>query len=184
MRRVVALAVVAGAAACSSGPPAGLGPAAPGPQMVVEVSGPGTTYYARLTPTNDPSLYLLDVSPDMAWKLLPIVFSELELPGQVLDPNSQTFGFTPKLMRRRVAGTMLEELVDCGSGIAGPNAATHLVTLSIVTRIRPEGSGSAMEMRIVGVARDRGVSSTPANCVSKGTLERLVAQRIVQIASQ
>ena len=182
MRKIVALAVVAGSAACSSGPQSNLGPA-PGPQMVVEVSGPGTTYYTRLTPTNDPSLYLLDVSPDMAWKLLPIVFSELDLPGQVLDPNAQTFGFTRKLMRRRVAGTMLEELVDCGSGIGGPYAATHLVTLSVVTRIRPEGSGSAMEMRIEGVARDRGASSTPANCVSKGKLERMVAERIVQLAS-
>lgn len=184
MRHVVALAVVAGAAACSAGPHTTLNTTPPGSQTPVIINAPDGTYEVRTTPTRDPSVYLVDVPPDVAWKLLPIVFSELELPGEVLDANARTFGFTGQRMRRRVAGTMLEELVDCGSGIGGPYAATHLVTLSVVTKVRPEGSGSAIEMLIEGVARDRAVSSTPTHCVSKGRLERLVSERIAQLASQ
>lgn len=182
MRSAVAFILVVGLGACARGPKPTLHNAPLPPQTSTVTTGEGITYEVRTTPTADLSVKVVDVAPDVVWQLLPIVFDQLDLPGKVLDDRARLFGFERQRMRRRVANTVLEDLVDCGMGISGPYAATHLVTLSVVTLVRPEGDGSAIEMRIEGVARDRSVSSTPTHCVSKGKLEQIVAQRIAQLA--
>ncbi len=182
MRTAIAFIVLVGLTACSRGPRPVMQTAPLPPQTSTVTTGEGLTYEVRTTPTADLSVNVVDVAPDVAWQLLPIVFNQLDLPGEVMDEGARLFGFERQRMRRRVADTVLEDLIDCGTGIAGPYAATHLVTMSVVTLVRPEGNGSAIEMRVNGVARDRAVSSTPLHCVSKGRLEQIVARRIAQMA--
>lgn len=182
-KATMVVAAVVGLAACASGPQPTLRADMPPEQTMYVSTGDGTSIEARVRPTSNPAVHIIYVSPDKAWEVLPIVFDQLGLPGQVLDENARTFGFERKRMRREVAGTRLEELVDCGMGIIAPNAATYLVTLSVVTRIRPEGGATAVEMQITGMARDPSVSTTPTNCASRGKLEQIVAQRIARLAS-
>lgn len=182
-KAILAVVAVAGLAACASGPKPTLRSDMPPEHTSYVSTGDGASFEVRLRPTDNPSVHIIYVLPDKAWQVLPIVFAQLDLPGQVLDANTRTFGFERQRMRRQVAGTRLEELVDCGMGIIAPNAATHLVTLSVVTRIRPERGVTAVEMRITGVARDPAVSTSPTNCTSRGKLERIVAERIARLAS-
>ena len=71
--------------------------------------------------------------------------------------------------------------LDCGRGVtAQPYANLYEVTLSYEVSITRQEVGSSLdaEMRIVATARPRDVRGNPVTCTSKGTLERLVFERL------
>ncbi|HEX7118418.1 MAG TPA: hypothetical protein VF212_06500 [Longimicrobiales bacterium] len=180
----VILATV-GLAACA---PAGSGHELPSHASVpvtTRIEGVSSAYEVT-THTTDPSArHVVDVAPDLAWKLVPLVYAELELPGAVLDPRGRMFGFERERMRRKVGDAPLTKIVNCGTGVTGPNALTYVVTLDVVTLVSPVAAGSsAIETRVQGFAKPRSVSGNPVRCATTGALELYIAERIRALAAK
>lgn len=115
-----------------------------------------------------------------AWNGLPVLLEELGLPIGFVDGESFLIGHQGGPLRR-IDGKRLSTYLDCGSGTtAQPYANFYLVTLAYeiqLIRLEVEGRSRA-EMRLEATARPRDVNGASVRCQSKGTLERMVFERL------
>jgi hypothetical protein len=121
----------------------------------------------------------VDAPVESVWRVLPGVYKTLDVPLSVLDTVAMQVGnrsFKP----RRIGGSRLSKYLDCGRGItATQNADAYEVTMSLLTRVkRADGGGTLLAIEIGGNAKPRAVSGNPVRCVSKGTLETLMADLV------
>lgn len=121
----------------------------------------------------------IDAPVESVWSVLPSVYERLDVPLSVLDTLAMQIGnrsFKP----RRLGGSRLSKYIDCGRGItATQNADAYEVTMLLLTRVKQaDGGGTLLSIEIGGNAKPRAVSSNPVRCVSKGTLEALMADLV------
>jgi hypothetical protein len=108
------------------------------------------------------------------WAVLPSVFESLGVDAQMIDPTSFVIG-TQGLRTSRVEGALLSEYLDCGGGVAGPNAESYDVTLSLFVQLEAEQADSTRVRTVVdALARSRYNLGQELQCSSFGTLERRV----------
>ncbi len=124
-----------------------------------------------------------DVTLDQgaAWSRLPTLLAELGLSVGFVSGESLRIGHQGGPVRR-IDGRRLSTYLDCGFGTtAQPYANFYLVTLAYeVQLIRTEVEGRARaEMRVEASAKPRDVSAAGVRCRSKGTLERIVFERLL-----
>jgi hypothetical protein len=92
----------------------------------------------------------------------------------MMDPTTFVIG-TERLRTSRVDGSRLSSFLDCGGGVAGPNADSYDVTLSLFVQLEGEGSASTLVRTVVDAsAQSRYNLSDQIQCASFGTLERRV----------
>lgn len=103
------------------------------------------------------------------WDLLPAVYREIGLEATQADIRNRILRFDGRV--QKLNGTRLSEFLDCGRGVAGPNADTHDVTLRVVAQVAPVGSTSEARAQVEATARNRGTSGSPPSCISTGVLE-------------
>jgi hypothetical protein len=125
------------------------------------------------------------VPVELAWSLLPRVYSALGIDGRILDSEARVYG-TRRFTKSRVGNTRVSDYVRCAFQGAGPSAAGGYRTqLSIATRV--EGSTSewtTVSSQISGTATSaEGTSTDAVRCVSNGNLERLIARMVADSAA-
>ena len=82
-------------------------------------------------------------------------------------------------------GRPMTELVSCGSGITGPNAASFRIFMSILVTTKADASGgTAVAVLFQATARDvqQGTSNDRLVCRSSGRVEQLLLERINALA--
>ncbi len=173
-------------AACGSAGGPAAGPAIDIPRVTrIEDSMGRVIEIERVPERVKGTVHLVRVEPDRAWEVLPDVYESIGLPANTADFRSRIVGVLNQRMPRRVAGKSLVEFVDCGMKPEGPNALVDEVTLSVVTRLQPDGQDATLvETTVQGSAKPRSVSGNPVRCTSKGVLERVIADRIAWGVSQ
>jgi hypothetical protein len=114
------------------------------------------------------------------WGVLPSVFESLNIDAEMMDPTTFVIG-TERLRTARVDGTRLSAFLDCGGGVAGPNADTYDVLLSLFVQLEGRSAGSTVVRTVLdAVAQSRYNQSDQIQCASFGTLERRVVGLIDQ----
>jgi len=115
------------------------------------------------------------------WGVLPSVFESLSIDAEMMDPTALVIG-TERLRTSRVDGSRLSEFLDCGGGVAAPNADSYDVSLSLFVQLEEgEGAGSTLVRTVLdAVAQSRYNQSDQIQCASFGTLERRVVGLIDQ----
>lgn len=176
-----ALALLALALSACAGTTAGTSPTrsttsvsmpAGGPQGSVGTGSVSVTTHADA----GPSVAELTVSADAAFQALPQVYQDLGIPMGTQDPAQRLFGNRKVQVSRRLGRQPLSRVVNCGNTAFGaPVADSYRVQLSIVSTVRPEGSGSRLETRVEASAAQPGVSGAPVACASTGWLEERIA---------
>ncbi|MGE0160582.1 MAG: hypothetical protein AB7T31_14325 [Gemmatimonadales bacterium] len=112
------------------------------------------------------------------WDVLPSVFESLSIDAEMMDPTSLVIG-TDRVRASRVDGVRLSEFLDCGGGVAAPNADSYDVTLSLFVQLEAEGPSSTLVRTVLDAsAQSRYNQSDQIQCASFGTLERRVVGRI------
>jgi hypothetical protein len=102
----------------------------------------------------------------------------LDIDAEMMDPTTLVIG-TDGLRTSRVDGRLLSEYLDCGGGVAGPNADNYDVTLSVFVQLEGGGSASTRLRTVLDAsAQSRYNLSDQLQCASIGTLERLLVARI------
>ncbi|MEJ2186706.1 MAG: hypothetical protein P8Z36_12305, partial [Gemmatimonadota bacterium] len=121
----------------------------------------------------------LSMPLEQAWGALQKVYDEIGLTaGGSMDPEGHTYGVVNKPISR-IAGRHMDEYLDCGSGLEGPRADTYAVRISAFTRLTGKDGGTRAETLVQATAKPRGVSGNTVPCRSRGTLERLIVERLV-----
>ena len=112
------------------------------------------------------------------WLALPSTFDTFEIEPIVVDAGSLIIG-NPDFTTRRIDGRLLSTYVDCGSGLAGPNADQFVVTLQWMVQLsEAPGGDTAVAALMDAYARPRDVAGNAIHCVSRGILERRLGELI------
>lgn len=111
-------------------------------------------------------------------------FTDFSIPITVDNAAGQT-GNTDFYRTRQFMGRPMTELVSCGSGITGPNAASFRIFMSILVTTKADASGgTAVAVLFQATARDvqQGTSNDRLVCRSSGRVEQLLLERINALA--
>lgn len=107
-------------------------------------------------------------------------FTDYSIPVTVDNATGQT-GNTDFYRTRQFMGRPMTELVSCGSGITGANAATFRIFMSLLvtTKADPTG-GTAVAVLFQSTGRDvqQGTSNDRLVCSSTGRIEELLLERV------
>lgn len=150
-----------------------------GPASITETE---TGNFVRLNEESGGTTAIVAASPDRVWALLPEVYQELEIAGDVLDASTRTFGIR-SYTQSRLAGKRTAELVRCGNQGAGPSASgAYRTRLSITTTVQPEAADrTRLTTEVSGSATSvEGTSTGAVRCVSTGELEQRIRKLLLQ----
>jgi hypothetical protein len=170
MRRVFLLIALCGCA--SGGVPEGTPPRQP---VVFEAAERGVLMGERPAASTTE----VPVPPATVWAAVKKVYGDLEIPITVDNPPGHQFGNANFFRSRSIAGTAMEMLVDCGSGMTGPKAASYRIYISLLTDVRPDGKGgTTVQTTFLTAGQDIAAGGDRITCASTGRFERLVLGRI------
>lgn len=162
-------------AACSAAPAVNTSPSAP---STVMATGDGSV--VRLE--DDPELESpIHHAPDRVWTILPVVFQELGLGGEILDERRRIYG-NDKVSASRIAGQNPQSFFRCANEATGMGSTMrYRLQFSIRTAVTSGAEGgSKLNTAIIGQARPvDGSSASRLDCVSNGKLERELRRGVI-----
>lgn len=115
------------------------------------------------------------------------VYADYEVPLTLDDTVTQQMGNREFYKSVKFAGKRMTELVNCGTGMTGPNAATYRIYMSLITRVTPEtAKRTSVSTTLVASARDMssGATADRITCGSTGVLEQLMLTRISTLSGE
>jgi hypothetical protein len=161
-------------AACAATPAVNTNPGAP----------------ASVTPTGDGSVVRLEDDPelespirheaDRVWAILPQIFQELGLGGEVKDPQRRIYG-NDRVSAQRVAGQNPQNFFRCANEASGMGSTMrYRIQFSIRSAVTGSQDGSKLHTAIIGQASPvDGSSAAKLDCVSNGKLEREMRRAVI-----
>lgn len=122
-----------------------------------------------------------DQPPEKVWEAIKRAHFEYSVPLTVDNPPAHQLGNPDFYRTRQFAGRPMTELLSCGSGITGPNAASYRIYMSLLTTVTANGKGgSIVATTFTATARDisGGASGDRLPCGSSGIFEGLFLERV------
>lgn len=187
--RAMAMAGLAvGLTACASG---GGGGGAPAPRTVSDGAAPRRailTEGSGVTYSSAPAAQVRRIAAAPAAVLAAVrqSFAGFAIPVTLDDRASRRVGNPDFYRTREFMGRRMVELVDCGSGMSGPNAASFRIYFSLVTRVAdaPEGA-SDVSVQLTASGKDftSGSSTDLLPCGSTGRIEQRLLDEIAKRAT-
>lgn len=112
--------------------------------------------------------------------------ADYSIPVTVDNAASGQIGNADFFRSRQFMGRPMTELMSCGAGITGPNAATYRIFMSLLvtTKADPSG-GTALAVQVQATARDivNGTTNDRLVCGGTGRIEQLLLERIRTLTS-
>jgi hypothetical protein len=140
-------------------------------------SGEGGTLFAERPRA---AIVTIAAPPATVWLAAKKVFADLDVPLVVENTSTHQMGNPNFYKSRQFGGEQMAQLVDCGSGMTGPKAATYRIYMSLLTNIATDGKGATtVQTTFVPMGQDMsGGSSDRIPCGTSGRLESLFTDRI------
>jgi hypothetical protein len=115
----------------------------------------------------------VNASPDSTLAALDAAYSELGIEVKLRDSKTGEIGNRKFSKVNSLAGQSLSSYVGCGWTSVGPAADNYRITMSLVSRVTPNGTGSSVETRLTAFGEDISSKGT-VSCATRGRLERRV----------
>lgn len=186
-RAAATLCWLLGAAACASGggtsgaTPQSATPRAmtdaPAARRAILTDGTGVTY-SSAPPEQSRRMAM---APAAVLTAVRQAYAGFSIPVTLDDRVNRRVGNPDFYRVRQFVGRPMVELVDCGSGMTGPNAASFRIYLSLVTRVKDApGGASDVSVQLSATAKDltSGSSSDLLPCGSSGKIEQRLLDEI------
>lgn len=172
MRRALVLLALAG---CAS---AGNVPDETTPRQATLYSSPETGMIMAERPRA--ATAPIAAPPATVWLAVKKVYADLEIPLVVENPSSRQIGNPNFTRTRQFGGRPMAELVDCGSGMTGPKAATYRMYISLLTQVIPDAKGgTTIQTTFVPMGQDMsGNSSDRIPCGTTGRFEQYFIEQV------
>jgi hypothetical protein len=108
------------------------------------------------------------------------VYADWDIPLAVENTSTRQLGNQNFVKTRQVAGRSMTQLVDCGSGMTGPKAATYRIYMSLLTDVIPDGKGGTkLQTTFVPMGQDvAGGSTDRIPCGTTGRLEQMLLDQV------
>ena len=173
MRRILFLCALCG---CAS---AGTTSEDTTPKQATIFSGEGGTLYAERPRA---AAATIAAPPASVWLAAKKVFADLDVPLMVENASTHQMGNPNFFKSRTFGGEPMAQLVDCGSGMTGPKAASYRIYISLLTSISTDGKGgTTIQTTFVPMGQDVSAGSTDRiPCGSTGRFEQNFLDRIKQ----
>ena len=171
MRRLLLLCALCGCA--SAGTPS----EEPLHKQAAIFSGEGGTLFGERPRA---AIATVAAPPAAVWLAAKKVFADLEVPLAIENTAAHHLGNTNFYKTRTFAGQPMALLVDCGSGMTGPKAATYRIYMSLLVSIATDGKGATtVQTTFVPMGQDvSGGSTDRIPCGTSGRLEGIFVDRI------
>lgn len=179
--------MIVGAAACASGGGApGSTPQSSTPRAVSDVpaarrailtDGKGVTY-SSAPPEQSRRMAM---APATVLAAVRQAYEGFMIPVTLDDRVGRRVGNPDFYRVRQFLGRPMVELLDCGSGMTGPNAATFRIYMALVTRVTDAPGGTSdVSVQLSATAKDltSGTSSDLLPCGSSGKIEQRLLDEI------
>jgi hypothetical protein len=121
-------------------------------------------------------------APDSLLAALSTAYSDLGIDVKMWDPRTRQVGNKNFSKMYRLAGKPLSEYLGCGTITTGRAADSYRVTMSAVSHVTPNGSGSRVETQLTAYAEDIGSSKGRLSCLTLGTLEERIHELAIRHA--
>ncbi len=118
--------------------------------------------------------------PATVWLAVRKVYADLEIPLTVDNPAAHQIGNPMFYRSRQFDGQPMAQLVDCGTGMTGPKAASYRIYMSLLTSVVTDGNGGTkVQTTFVPMGQDMsGSSSDRFPCGTSGRLEALFLEQV------
>jgi hypothetical protein len=120
-------------------------------------------------------------APSVVLPILRDTYSELGIEPKVFDAATGAVGNRYFFKSYRLGDAPLSRYFDCGGTLTGPAADNYKITMSVVSVVRPNGTGSKIET-LVSARADDAASSNSRSCSTNGMLEaelyRILVRRL------
>jgi hypothetical protein len=121
-------------------------------------------------------------APEAVLVALRGAYSELGIEDKLSGPATRKVGNTYFRRTSRLGGVPLSRYIDCGSTMTGPAADNYPITMSVVSLVTPQGTGSKIETLLSARTGGSSSSSGALSCRTRGTLElqlnRILVRRL------
>ena len=126
------------------------------------------------------SMATIVAPPAAVWLAAKKVYADLDIPLAVENTSTHQMGNPNFFKSRTFAGEPMSQLVDCGSGMTGPKAATYRIYISLLTSIATDGKGgTTVQTTFVPMGQDISAGSADRiPCGSTGRFEANFVDRI------
>jgi hypothetical protein len=126
------------------------------------------------------SIGTIESPPAAVWLAAKKVFADLDVPLIVENTSTHQMGNPNFYKSRTFGGQPMAQLVDCGSGMTGPKAATYRIYISLLTSIATDGKGgTTVQTTFVPMGQDISAGSADRiPCGSTGRFEQNFFERI------
>ncbi len=107
-------------------------------------------------------------------------FTDYGIPVTVDNAANGQIGNPDFFRSRQFMGRPMTDLVSCGGGITGPNAATYRIFMSIIVTTKGDATGgTALAVLFQATARDvvNGTSNDRLVCAGSGRVEQLLVEQ-------
>jgi hypothetical protein len=116
----------------------------------------------------------VEAPPDSAFAALMAAYQDLGIDVKLLNPGTHEIGNRRYTKMYDVAGVRMSKYVGCGSTETGPVADSYRITMSLVSRVTPSGTGSRIDTQLTAFAEDIASSKGVISCTSLGGLEQRI----------
>lgn len=126
------------------------------------------------------SAVTISASVPTVWRAAQTVLADFEIPVTLANPATYQIGNPSFYKTRRLAGQPMETLVNCGTGMAGPKAASYRIYISFLVDVRPDTvAGTRVQATFIPVGQDlSGDSSDRITCGTTGKFETLFLDHV------
>lgn len=128
-----------------------------------------------------PTMTSIAAPPATVWLATKKVFADLEIPVTVENEMTHKVGNTSFYKMRSIGGKPMTEIVNCGSGVDGPKAASYRIYMLLLVSITPDGKGgTTLQTTFAASGQDimSGAGSDRIQCGSSGILELMINDRV------
>jgi hypothetical protein len=163
-------------AACASSQSTGGAPTPTTERTEIDRSAVGNVATMDWRPDLYTWTHAIPAAPERTWTVLPAVYAQLGITGEILESDKRVFGARRARFRRQLAGQLPSRFLDCGSQLGMKNADNNTLLLNIMTAVVPSpDGGSVLQTQINGIATPEAQTSNSVQCTSNGKLETQIA---------
>jgi hypothetical protein len=120
----------------------------------------------------------VNTTPAAMMSGLSAAYADLGIEVKLWNPQTGEVGNRNFTKMYRLAGRPVSDYLGCGTTTTGQAADNYRITMSLVSRVTPNGSGSKVETTLTAYAEDISSSKGTLSCLTLGTLE----QRLQKLA--
>jgi hypothetical protein len=103
-------------------------------------------------------------------------YGDLGIEVKLSNPQTGEVGNRNFQKMFRLGGSPMSDWVGCGVTTTGQAADNYRVTMSLVSRVTPSGTGSSVRTELTAYAEDISSSKGTLSCATLGTLEARVQE--------